>query len=136
MIKVICSALLLIGCAFCTPALGQEAFQNCTAAFLDNKIVVDDYSPTGKCSLAATATGKMTVCTADLSPNASVAVDRITFKIAIRDHQSKTLVMFSNENYQQVDIQKVLSKCRKGDHIVLLTLDTRYALPHNEILVL
>lgn len=136
MIKVICSALLLFGCVLCTPAFGQAAFQNCTAAFLDNKIVVDDYSPTGKCSLAANATGQLTVCTADLSPTSSRAVDKINFKIAIRDHQTKTLVMYSNENYRQVDVRKVLAKCRKGDHIVLLTMDTQYALPHNEILVL
>ena len=136
MTKVIYRALFLFCCAIAQPAFSQEAFQNCTAAFLDNKIVVDDYSPTGKCGLAANATGQLTVCTADLSPTSSRAVDKINFKIAIRDHQTKTLVMYSNENYRQVDIQKILSKCRKGDHIVLLTLDNRYALPHNEILVL
>lgn len=129
-------ALVLFCCATCHLAFGQKLFQHCTAAFLNNKIVVDDYSPRGKCSLAATATGQLTVCTAELSPTSSVAVDKIAFKIAIRDQHTKTLVMYSDENFQQVDIQQVLSKCRQGDQIVLLTLDSQYALPHNDILVL
>ncbi len=131
MTKVIRLALFL----FCCATFNSAFSQSCTAAFLDNKIVVDEYTTTGKCSLPATATGKLTVCTADLSPTSSVAVDKITFKIAIRN-QTNTLVMYSDKDFREVDIQKVLSKCRKGDHIVLLTLDNGYALPHNEILVL
>ncbi len=136
MTTVIRLVLFLVCCAIFSPAFGQKLFQSCTAAFLNNKIVVDDYSPQGKCGVAATATGRLTVCTADLSLTSSVAVDKIVFKIAIRDQNTKTLVMYSNEDFQQVDIQRVLSKCRQGDHIVLLTLDSQYALPHNEILVL
>lgn len=136
MTQVIRLALLLFCCATFNAAFGQKSFTNCTAAFLNNKIVVDEYSPQGKCALAADATGLLTVCTADLLPTSSMAVDKITFKIAIRDQNTKTLVMYSNEEFQQVDVQKLLAKCRKGDHIVLLTLNEQYALPHNEILVL
>jgi hypothetical protein len=42
---------------------------------------------------------------------------------------------YSNKTYQEVDIKPLLAKCKPGDAIVLLTLDDRYALPHNEILV-
>ncbi len=136
MTQLIRFALFLFCCATFNAAFGQKSFANCTAAFLNNKIVVDEYSPQGKCVLAADATGLLTVCTADLSPNSSVAVDKITFKVAIRDQNTKTLVMYSNEDFQQVEVQKLLAKCRKGDHIVLLTLNEQYALPHNEILVL
>ncbi|MCC6463302.1 MAG: hypothetical protein IT260_22725 [Saprospiraceae bacterium] len=113
----------------------QTRFTNCSAAFLDNKMVVDDYSPTGKCSLPDTATGELTVCTADLSPQGSHPVDQIKFKVAIRDQQTGTLTMFSNETFKRVDIRNILSRCRKGDHIVLITMVDEYALPHNEILV-
>jgi hypothetical protein len=113
----------------------REPFTNCAAAFLDGKLVVDDYSPTGKCMLASTTSGQLTVCTADLSPERSVPVEKIKFKVAIRDAHSKTLIMYSDETYKQVDIQKIMSSCKKGDHIVLLTMDNQYALPHNEILV-
>jgi hypothetical protein len=120
------------------PALsvfGQNHFNNCTAAFLGQKIVVDQYSPEGKCVLPQTATGELTVCTADLSPERSIAKDKIAFKIAIRDKNTGTLVMYSSDTYRKIDIQKVLAQCSPGDRIVLLTMDREYALPHNEILV-
>jgi hypothetical protein len=43
--------------------------------------------------------------------------------------------MFSDQTYKNILIQKVLAKCKKGDSILLITLNNQYALPHNEILV-
>ncbi|MFN0015706.1 MAG: hypothetical protein ACKVU2_14275 [Saprospiraceae bacterium] len=132
-------AKFLFHFAFCftilTTGFGQEAFTNCSAAFLNDKIVVDDYSPTGTCSLPGTATGELTVCTVNLSPESSTPMDKIGFKIALRDNTTGTLTMFSNKTYNQVDIQAVLSRCKKGDRIVLITTNELYSLPHNEILV-
>jgi|GEM_PF-493383 len=127
--------LALFCCAVTCSALGQNNFNSCSAAFLDNKMVVNEYSPTGKCTLPIESTGKLTVCTADLSPNESKAVDRLKFMVAIRDKNTKTMVMYSNKTYKQLDIRKVLSKCSGGDSIVLLTTNNKYALPHNEVLV-
>lgn len=98
-------------------------------------MIVDAYTTKGKSSLPITSTGELTVNTVELSPTESKAVDRIPFKIAIRDQHTKTLTLYSNENFKQVPIQNVLARCCKGDHIVLLTTDTQYALPHNEILI-
>ncbi|MEQ1744472.1 MAG: hypothetical protein ABMA02_03535 [Saprospiraceae bacterium] len=126
---LLCSVLSVTG-------FSQEAFSNCAAAFLNNKLVVDEYAPGGKCILPDSATGELTVCTANLSPENTVPVDKIKFKVALRDKSTGTLTMFSNETYKQVDIRKVLARCKKGDHIVLVTTDTEYALPHNEILVM
>ena len=128
--------LLLFCSAIAHWGFAQEPFSNCAAAFLDGKIVVDDYSPTGKCSLPLNAKGELTVCTADLSPTSSIPVDKIKFRIAVRDANTKTLWMYSGDTFTKVNLRKVLAKCKKGDHIVLLTTDSEYALPHNEILVL
>ena len=128
-------ALLLFCCTMSSQGFSQEKFTACTAAFLDNKMIVDEYSPDGKCIISAAATGKLTVCTAELSPERSIAVDQIYFKIAVRDQNTKTLYMYSDKKYKQVDIREVLAHCKKGDHIVLITLDDDYAVPHNEILV-
>ncbi|RIV17344.1 hypothetical protein DYU11_32160 [Fibrisoma montanum] len=121
--------------AVSTVSFGQNAFQHCTAAFVGNKMVVDQYTTTGKSVLPSTTTGELSVQTVDLSPTSTKALDKIAFKVAIRDKDTKTLVMFSRDEYKQVSVQNVLAKCRKGDHIVLLTIDNQYALPHNEILV-
>lgn len=130
-LSVIGLLLLSSGISF-----GQKAFSNCSAAFLNNKMVVDEYSTKGKSKIGVHATGTLTVCTAELSPTSAKAVEKIVFRIAIRDKDTKTLVMFSDEAFNQVNIQHVLKKCEKGDHIVLMTTDNQYALPHNEILVM
>jgi len=128
-------ALVLTVLFFTLQGNSQNPFTNCSAAFLNDKIIVDEYTDQGKCVLATDATGTLTVCTASLSPEESIPTGKIKFKIALRDKNTKTLTMFSNETYQQADIKKVMARCRKGDSIVLLTMDDQYALPHNEILV-
>ncbi|GAB2586836.1 hypothetical protein [Spirosoma areae] len=118
-----------------TICFSQSSFSSCTAAFLDNKMVVDEYTTKGRCILPSTATGKLTVCTVNLSPTESKIVDKLPFRIAIRDKNTQALLMFSRDDVKQIDVQNVLAKCRKGDHIVLLTVSNQYAMPHNEILV-
>lgn len=124
--------LLLLGCTFGN-SRAQDRPQSCVAAFVGSKMVVDEYSTTGKCKLPLTASGELAVFTVDLSPTESKALDKIDFRIAIRDKDTKTLMVFSGRSYRQIPVQDVLAKCQKGDHIVLLTENSRYALPHNEI---
>lgn len=126
---------LLCSWAIVQNGLAQERPSQCVAAFVGKQMVVDAYTTTGKCRLPDTATGELAVYTVDLSPTENKAVDKVDFQIAIRDGATKTLTMFSGRTYRQVPVQSVLAKCQKGDHIVLLTVDSRYALPHHEILV-
>ncbi len=129
MISVAC----LVGAALVGHA--QSKFSSCSAVFLDNKLVVDDYSPTGKCALTQDVQGTLSVAEATYENNHWHQTASIDFMVAIRDKNSKTLMMFSNEVYQKLDIKHILSKCKKGDAIVLLTLKDTYALPHNEIMI-
>ena len=129
------SVFVLVFCLFSAAAYSQELFSNCSAAFLDKKMIVDHYTDAGKCVVSATASGELTVCTAELGPDKSIPKDINAFKIAIRDKNTGTLVMYSGDTFRKIEIQKVLAQCRPGDRIVLLTLDREYALPHNEILV-
>jgi hypothetical protein len=114
----------------------DEPFTECSAAFVGNRVVVDDYSPTGKCKLKHTATGTLTVQTVMLNEQQMKGVKKLNFKVAIRDKATGTLLLFSDQTYREVAVQQVLAKCRPGDHIVLLTTNNHYALPHNEILVI
>lgn len=127
------TAILALG--FSQISLAQKSFSNCSAAFLNNKMVVSEYTDKGKCSVSGETSGNLTVNTVSLSPTESKAVDAISFKVAIRDKNTGTLTMFSDEKYTAVDIKSILSKCKRGDRIVLLTLKPEFALPHNEILV-
>ena len=102
--------LIGIGCAFATSALAQGTFNSCSAAFVGDKMVVDEYSAKGQCRLLATAEGELSVQTVDLSPTESKAVDKIDFKVAIRDKATGTLVLYSGETFRQVPVQQVLAK--------------------------
>ena len=128
----------LITAAFLCFAVSSVSFGQhvCSAAFLGNKMIVDQYTKTGyKNEISFNATGDLTVNTVDLSPTQSKALDQIPFKVAIKEKETQTITLFSKEDFMKVDVKKVLSQCKKGDQIVLLTLDKQYALPHNEILV-
>ena len=128
--------LTLAGCTLSTLSFAQDSFNSCSAAFVGGKLIVDEYSPRGRCRLTTTTTGELTVHTVDLSPTETKALDKIDFKVAIRDKATGTLHLYSDETFRRVPVQRVLARCKKGDHIVLLMIDGRYSLPHNEILVL
>ena len=114
---------------------GQKSFNNCSAAFLNSKMLVNEYSPSGKCTISITEKGNLTVNTVELSSTESEAIDSIMFQIAIKDKNTETLMMVSKEKVQKIEIQNVLKKCKKGDSIVLLTNSDKFSLPHNEILI-
>ncbi len=116
-------------------SFGQKAFTQCSAAFLNTQMVVDEYSPKGQCRLALQSTGELTVQTVALSPTESKALTAIPFKVAIRDGATNTLTLYSSTNVFKVDVKDVLKRCRKGDSLVLLTVSDQYSLPHNEILI-
>ncbi|MDX2069391.1 MAG: hypothetical protein SFV55_13275 [Haliscomenobacter sp.] len=129
------SATLLIG-QNDSMMVGQNDFNNCTAVLLNDKMVVNEYTPTGKCELAIDAKGAFTVQPVSLQDNGVVIPQgKRPFKIAIRDFNTKTMTLFSDQTYTEIEVSKVLSQCRKGDHIVFITLDRNLALPHNEVLV-
>ncbi|KAB7732835.1 hypothetical protein F5984_02480 [Rudanella paleaurantiibacter] len=125
---------LLMASLWGTISLAQTPHA-CSAAFVGDKMVVDQYTPEGKCTLATSATGELTVQTVELSATSSRAVEPIDFKVAIRDKATGTLRLFADKSFRRVPVQQVLAQCTKGDRIVLLTLDARYALPHNEIFI-
>lgn len=116
-------------------ASAQDSFSNCAAAFVDGSMVVDEYSPSGKSVLAASATGTLTVCTARLTETGGTPVEKIEFFVAIRDGNTGTLTMLTKETVKEMDLAEVMDRCSEGDHIVVITTDEEYALPHNEILI-
>jgi hypothetical protein len=131
------SIIFILLTILCTHfGFGQKSFINCSAAFLNGKMLVNEYSPSGKCSVSITEKGDLTVSTVELSSKESKAINPIMFQVAIRDKDTGTLMMVSKEGIQKIEIQKILEKCKKGDFILLLTNSDEYALPHNEILVL
>lgn len=116
-------------------ASAQDSFSNCAAAFVDGSMIVDEYSPSGKAVLAESATGMLTVCTASLTETGGTPVDQIEFFVAIRDGNTGTLTMLTKKTVKEMDLAEVMDRCSEGDHLVVITADEEYSLPHNEIII-
>lgn len=129
---------LLLG--FINFSFGQDKFSNCSAAFLDDKMIVEEYSNTAKAKISINAKGWLSAGTVTLGDTkkgeaATTITEKFSFGIAIKDGNSGTMMLYSTNTFKKVEVEKVLAKCKKGDFIVILTTDDQYALPHNEILV-
>lgn len=120
---------------FCKISFAQDKFSNCSAAFLDNKMIVEKYEPQAKAHISKNAKGELTVCTANISEKETKAVHKILFSIAIKDRKTGTIMLASKKPILKCNLSTILAKCKKGDSIILLTENSEYALPHNEILV-
>lgn len=123
----------------CQPApsckSATKPFSNCAAAFLNNKMLVNDYSPNGRCIVEEGSKGKLMVSTVNLSFESVEPFKSAGFKVAIKNEETGTLWLFSEETYREIEVEKILAKCQKGDKIVLLTVDNEFSLPHNEIAI-
>jgi hypothetical protein len=123
---------LLFSCNF---VFAQEKFSNCSAAFLDGKMIVEQYSKTAKAKISILSKGELTVSTAELGEDYTKQVKKFEFGVAIKDKETGTMMLFSSKTFMKIEIEQILAKCKKGDSIIILTTDAEYALPHNEILV-
>jgi hypothetical protein len=129
------SNLILLACLLAQAVLGQKPFANCAAAFLNGKMIVQEYTDAAKAKISIQAKGELTASTAELGTNYAKQVKKFAFGIAIKDKNTGTKILFSTKTFMKIAIEDILKKCKKGDSIILLTLDDEYALPHNEILV-
>lgn len=115
----------------------QGHYSDCSAVMLNDKILVESYTPNGSCKVSKSAigwlsAGTITLGESSMQPNAD---GKFEFGVAIKDIQTGTLNLFSFEKYKKIKIEEVLKKCKVGDSIVVLTTNQKYALPHNTITV-
>lgn len=120
--------------------LAQEKFSSCSAVFLNNHMIVEEYTITAKAKISKDAIGWITAGTVSLGDAAkgekkAEITQKIEFGVAIKDAATGTIVLFSPKEVKKIEAEKVLEQCKKGDTIIIMTTDNTFALPHNEILV-
>lgn len=121
--------------AITNTTFAQDRFNDCVAACLDKVSIIKEYSKDAKAEINYDAKGNLEVYTVGISETAITPKKKIKFKVAIKDAATETLWLFSDQNYTEIEVEKILADCKKGDSIILLTVDAKYALPHHEILV-
>ncbi len=108
-------------------------YNNCAAILFKGKMLVNEYTPKGRCNLERGMKGKLTVAAVNLTDEGATPIKNIGFKVAIRNQRTNTLWMYSDEAVEAVQLEEVLEKCEKGDRIIIMTVDRNYSLPHHEI---
>ncbi|MEM6343586.1 MAG: hypothetical protein AAF927_06880 [Bacteroidota bacterium] len=116
--------------------LAQSDFSNCAAVYLNDNMVITEYSPKGisKVSLSDKGSLQLRVVTAP-DGNWRVSGSAQAFRVAIRDQKTGTLVMFGDKTYRRLEISEVLRKCKAGDHILILSTNRELGITGAEILV-
>lgn len=114
----------------------QSDFNNCAAIYLNGEMVITEYSPRGvsKVSLNDQGTLQLRVIVAP-KDQWKVSGPAQTFRVAIRDHKTGTLVMYNDKSYRSLAIEEVLAKCQAGDEILILSTNRALGISGAEILV-
>ena len=60
----------------------------------------------------------------------------IGFKLAVKDKKTNTIWMYTEETIYEIDLQELIEQCDFGDSIIFMTIDKKYKLPINEIVVM
>ena len=120
--------------------IAQDLYNSCSAAFLNDQMIVEEYSATAKAKISKDAMGWISAGTVNLGDVSKgekkfEITDKFEFGVAIKDGNTHTIMLFSPKQYKKIEAEKILAKCKKGDSIIIMTTDNTFALPHNEILV-
>lgn len=126
--------------AVISDSYGQDSFSSCSAVFLNDQMIVEEYSASSKAKISKDAQGWISAGAVSLG-NVSKGekkfeiTEKIEFGVAIKDANSGTIILFSPKEFKKIEAEKVLAKCQKGDSIIIMTTDNTFSLPHNEIVV-
>lgn len=108
-------------------------YSECAAILINDKMLVDEFSPSGKCTLEKEMKGNLSVATVHLSDEGARPLNNVKFQIAIYNKRTNTMRMFSQESYKSVAIESVLKGLEIEDEIVIMTVNKEYSLSHHRI---
>ena len=125
------------------PAMAQSSLEtkgrSCSVVTLDQVWIPESYDRGAKCAIEKSATGTISVHeTFDVSDRDHYnKEDYISFKVVLFKKGFDTMVLYSDQDYSSLDVASVLTKCEKGDEIIIILNDSdNYSLPHHRITVI
>ena len=113
----------------------EEPFSEYSAILLDGSPLFDKNNPNRPLQLSPEATGTLSFFTLNSSVYWQIPKQSIGFKLAIKDAKTNTLWMYSEKPLYEVDLSDLLLKCEEGDRLIFMTVDQKYRLPQNEVML-
>ena len=108
-------------------------YSDCAAILYNGQMLVDRYSPSGKCKLEVGKGGSLSVSTVAFTEKSATPQKALKFHLAIKNQKTNTLFLLTIEPVSEIKLDDVLKQCKEGDSLVVLTVDKRYSLTHHEI---
>ena len=128
------SAFVICQSMFGLPQKSEPVdFGDCAAIFYEGEMLVDEYSPRGKCKLEEGMKGTLAVSTVMLSEEESKPIKSLDFYVAIKNVKTNTQYLFSEKPVKTIQLEDILEKCNSGDNIIIMTTDRKNSLSHHEI---
>lgn len=108
-------------------------YSDCAIILFNGKMLVDKYTPEGKCKMTTKMKGTLSVSNVDLTGKEYRVKDKLKFHVAIKNPKTNTLFLLTKTSVQEIKYKDILTQCQMGDKIIILTDNKKYSLTHNEI---
>lgn len=131
-------------CLFVTSSYGQlmensqpkvlmASYTDFSAVLFNGEIIFKENTPAGPMEVDPIIGGVFSVAKVDRSSYKYEVKDPIGFKIAIHNHRTNALRMYSEDTLYEVSVDKLRAECEMGDKIIFITIDPKHQLPRHEI---
>ncbi|MEL6649972.1 MAG: hypothetical protein AAFQ87_04120 [Bacteroidota bacterium] len=128
--------IFFIGLCFGASLWAQGDFSTCAAVYLNDNMLISEYSPRGESKVSLNAQGQLRLRKI-VAPKDKWEVSGPSqeFRVAIKDKQTGSLVMLDDRRYRSLELSEILAFCEAGDKIMILATDRSLGIPGSEILV-
>lgn len=116
------------------PPKAETNFKQYAALLINGDPMWDGESPSDPLVLTEME-GKLTVSAVDRKNNQPIKGDAIGFMVGVKDYETNSLWMVSDEIWYEIDLADFSRKASHGDVIVIMLVDKTCRLPRHEVLL-
>lgn len=119
--------------ALLTPVRHYELY---AGIVYEDQLLFQQSESSGPLQLTREASGTISVQTWHGHCASLELAEPIGFQVAIKDIETNTMWMYSQEVLQEVEAADLLSHCKLGDVLVFMTVDRQYKMGRHEVQVM
>ena len=121
--------------AKCNKAEGNSKY---SSIFFEGKRLMgnDLATDSDKIVLEAGMRGKFTVAPVVMNKGIATSGITIPFRVAIKKKSMRSLWMYSDEVFEEVQLEDIMKECKPGDEIIFIMVNRDYFLQNYEVKVM